>query len=66
MKKTATLCHKLTEGDVICFQRGGDTEPQIATVRSVEVSGNYVTVWVRRDGELDMFLTDKTTRVEVL
>ena len=60
------LAHKLTEGTVICFQRGGDTEAQLATVRSGEVNRNYVTVWFRQDGELGMFMTDKQGKVEVL
>ena len=35
----------LKEGERIVFSRGGDTEQQIGTVRSVEVDGKYVTIW---------------------
>ncbi len=60
------LAHKLTKGTVICFSREMDTEAVVATVRSIEVDGNYVTVWFYQDGELGMFLADKTSEVEVL
>ena len=61
------LAHKLTEGTVIAFTIGGNYDDlKVATVRSVEVNGKYVTVWFRENGELGMFLTDKTSKVEVM
>lgn len=61
------MAHKLTEGTVITFSMGGDYENiKVATVRSVEVDGNYVTVWFRENGELGYFLADKTSEVEVI
>jgi hypothetical protein len=60
------LAHKLTEGTVIAFARYGDEDTQIATVRSVEVRGKYVTIWFMQDGEIGMALADKTSKVEVV
>lgn len=60
------LAHKLKEGTVIVFTMGGNYDaPKVATVRSVEVNGNYVTVWFRQNGELGMFLTDKQSPIEL-
>ena len=60
------LAHKLKEGTVIVFTMGGNYDaPKAATVRSVEVNGEYVTVWFRENGELGMFLTDKQSSVEL-
>lgn len=61
------LAHKLTEGTVIAFTIGGNYDDlKVATVRSVEVDGKYVTVWFYENGELGMFLADKTSKVEVM
>lgn len=51
---------KLTAGEKIVFTRGGDTETQTGTVRSVEVNGKYVTIWYHTDAdELSMVLAEK-------
>jgi hypothetical protein len=62
------LAHKLTEGTVIAFSMGGNPDDvKVATVRSVEVMGKYVTVWFRElNEEIGFFLADKTSKVEVM
>ncbi len=51
---------KLTEGERIVFSRGGDTEQQIGTVRSVEVDGKYVSIWYYEEGgEVSLILAEK-------
>jgi hypothetical protein len=60
------LAHKLKEGTVIAFTMGGNYDVvKVATVRSVEVNDNYVTVWFRENGKLGMFFTDKYSSVEL-
>lgn len=55
-KKVQTL----EKGDRIVFTRGGDTEQQVGTVRSLEVNGKYVTVWYYTDAkELSLVLAEK-------
>jgi hypothetical protein len=50
----------LKEGERIVFSRGGDTEQQIGTVRSVEVDGKYVTIWYYTESqELSLVLSEK-------
>jgi hypothetical protein len=50
----------LKEGEKIVFTRGGDTEQQIGTVRSLEVDGKYVTIWYYTESqELSLVLSEK-------
>jgi hypothetical protein len=51
---------KLKEGDKIVFTRGGDTEQQTGTVRSLEVDGKYVTIWFYTETqEISLALAEK-------
>ena len=50
----------LKEGEKIVFSRGGDTEQQMGTVRSIEVDGKYVTIWYYTESqELSLILSEK-------
>ena len=49
----------LKEGERIVFQRGQDAEQQVATVRSLEVDGKYVTIWYNSEsGEVSFALAE--------
>jgi hypothetical protein len=49
----------LEKGERIVFQRGQDTEQQVATVRSIEVDGKYVTIWYNSEsGEVSFALAE--------
>jgi hypothetical protein len=51
---------KLKEGEKIVFQRGGDTEQQTGTVRSLEIDGKYVTIWFYTETqEISLALAEK-------
>jgi hypothetical protein len=51
---------KLKEGEKIVFSRGGDTEQQTGTVRSLEVDGKYVTIWYTSESEeVSLVLAEK-------
>ena len=56
----------LKEGEKIVFTRGGDTERQIGTVRSVEVDGKYVTIWYYTESqELSLVLSEKGENIYI-
>lgn len=50
----------LKAGERIVFSRGGDTEQQIGTVRSVEVDGKYVTIWYYSESQEVSFALAET------
>ena len=50
----------LKAGERIVFSRGGDTEQQIGTVRSVEVDGKYVTIWYETERQQLSFTIAET------
>ncbi len=61
MMTRQTQVQELREGQEILFTRGQDTEQQRGIVRSVEVSGKYVTIWYndKTTNELSMVLSEK-------
>ena len=59
-KKVQTL----KEGEEIVFSRGGDTEQQIGTVRSIEVDGKYVSIWYTSENqEVSLILAEKNETI---
>lgn len=56
----------LKEGERIVFTRGGDTEQQVGTVRSLEVDGKYVTIWyLTNTQELAFVLAEKGENIYI-
>lgn len=56
----------LEKGERIVFQRGQDAEQQVATVRSVEVDGKYVTIWFDSEsGEVSFALAEKGDNIYI-
>jgi len=54
----------LKEGEKIVFSRGGDTEQQMGTVRSIEVDGKYVSIWYTSENqEVSLILAEKNETI---